>query len=81
VRKLEELIDEAKQLPVSERRHLLQEVEDSLQPDSAYPRPPSGRATYAALLEVAGTGTSDFTDVSTDKYKHLGQAYAPTDKR
>jgi hypothetical protein len=80
VRKLEDLIDEAKQLPVSERRHLLQEVANSLQPDSTHSKA-SGRTTYAALLEVAGTGTSDFTDVSIDKYKHLGHVYARTDKR
>ena len=36
--------------------------------------PPGGR--YARLLALAGTMHSDYTDVSTDKYKHLAEIYA-----
>ena len=31
---------------------------------------------YTALLKLAGKGRCDFIDVSSNKYKHLGQAYA-----
>lgn len=37
------------------------------------------KAVMKDWLAMAGIGHSDFTDVSTDKYKHLGDVYA--DKR
>jgi len=34
------------------------------------------KAAMKAWLAMAGTAHSDFRDVSTDKYKHLGDVYA-----
>ena len=72
--KLEALIEEARQLPVSEPRRLVAEVERSLESDGAAPARPG---SYAPLLLIAGKFPSDFTDVSTDKYRHLADAFAP----
>jgi hypothetical protein len=36
---------------------------------------PSPKRPYAQSLALAGTVRTDFTDVSTDKYKHLAEAY------
>lgn len=72
-----EIVEEAKLLPVPERRRLLHAIEDSLAKDEeqeAVPVPPGGR--YARLLALAGTMHSDHTDVSGDKYKHLAEIYA-----
>jgi hypothetical protein len=72
-----EIVEEAKLLPVPERRRLLHAIEDSLAKDEeqeAVSVPPGGR--YARLLALAGTMHSDHTDVSADKYKHLAEIYA-----
>ena len=45
------------------------EPEDAEQPRPA-PEP------YAALVALAGSAHSDYTDVSTNKYKHLAEIYA-----
>ena len=72
--KLEALIEEARQLPVSERRRLVAEVERSLESDGAAL---VGPGSYAPLLSATGKFPSDFTDVSTDKYRHLADALSP----
>ncbi len=62
-----------------DRRRLIRALEkDQPQP----PRADNRAAAQSALerfVARAGTGHSSFTDVSTDKYEHLGEAYA--DKR
>ena len=74
-----EIVEEAKLLPVPDRRRLLHAIEDSLAKDEereAVSVPPGGR--YARLLALAGTMHSDHTDVSGDKHKHLAEIYATT---
>lgn len=66
--KLDALIEEARWLSVSDRQRLVTEVERSLENDRAAGTP-SG--SYTPLLSAAGKFPSDFTDVSTDKYRHL----------
>jgi hypothetical protein len=70
--KLDRLIEEARELPASDRLRLIEEVERSVE-DESEKRP----ATLASLVALAGTAESDFDDVSTDKYRHLAEAYAP----
>lgn len=72
--KLEALIEEARQLPVPDRRRLVAEVERSLESDGAAA---TGSGSYAPLLSAAGKFPSDFTDVSTEKYRHVADALAP----
>lgn len=77
-RTLEKILREAKRLRPVDRRKLIRALEgDPPQPAA------SGRAAaqsaLARFVARAGSGHSTFTDVSGDKYKHLGEAYA--DKR
>jgi hypothetical protein len=72
--KVELLIQEARQLPAPDRIRLLVEVERSLESDKARG---AGSGRYSALLLAAGTAPSDFSDVSTEKYRHLASAIAP----
>ena len=64
--KLERLIDEARELPASDRLRLIEEVERSAE-DKSEKRP----AMLGSLVALAGTAESDFDDVSTDKYRHV----------
>ena len=74
--KLERLIEEARELPAADRLRLIEEVERSVEDETgASPLASSG---YGPLVALAGTAVSDFKDVSTDKYRHLAEAYAPT---
>jgi hypothetical protein len=77
-RTLEKILREAKRLRPVDRRKLIR----ALEKDQPQPRANKGAAAQSALerfIARAGTGHSSFTDVSTDKYEHLGEAYA--DKR
>lgn len=74
--KLERLIEEARELPTADRLRLIEEVERSV--DAEAHTSPLASRDYEPLLALAGTAVSEFQDVSTDKYRHLGEAYAPT---
>ncbi len=76
MRSIDEILELARQLPPEDRRRLLDKLEDSLAEEEPVPSETSAEGPYTALLEMAGTAHSDFTDVSTDKYKHLAEAYA-----
>jgi hypothetical protein len=74
---LEDLLEHAKRLPAKERRELAQRLLADL--DSSSKAAPSEAERMSALdrfLELAGTGHSEFTTVSSDKRKHLS---APVD--
>jgi hypothetical protein len=78
MRKIDEILEQAKRLSVKERQRLIEELEDledssELQESSkAKKSPPQG--PYARTLAAAGTVHSDFDDLSTDKYKHVAAA-------
>jgi hypothetical protein len=78
-RTLERILREAKPLRPVDRRKLIRALEQ----DQPHPRGEKRAAAAQSALERfvarAGTGHSSFTDVSTDKDEHLGQAYV--DKR
>jgi hypothetical protein len=73
--KLEKLIEEALQLPASDRRRLIEAVERSVEGETE--ARPFAPGSYGRLVALAGTAMSDFSDVSTDKYRHVAEAYAP----
>jgi hypothetical protein len=78
MRTVEELLEQAKHLPPKDRRRLIAELEDSISdhteaPGEAQPKRSRGLAMFIAM---AGTAHSDFTDVSTNKGKHLAEIYA-----
>jgi hypothetical protein len=72
---VEALIERARQLPRADRQRIVEAVEDSLGEETTIT---SGTAEspYERSLALAGTMHTDFTDVSTDKYKHLAAVYA-----
>jgi len=73
--KLERLIEKARELPAPDRLRLIEAIEGSVESETRVgaPRP----VAYGPLLAIAGTAVSEFTDVSTDKYRHVAEAYAP----
>jgi hypothetical protein len=73
---VEAIIEQARQLLPQERRQLVEKLEQLLVEESEG-QPFEG--PYARSLALAGTASSDFTDVSADKYKHLAEAYADRD--
>ena len=87
--KLERIIEQARQLPVNSRRKLIAELKKSLTNGKRTAKPatrrakekPRGAGPYATSLALAGTAHSDYTDVSSDKYKHLADIYADTHER
>jgi hypothetical protein len=78
MRTIDEILEQLKRLSAEEREELLQKLEDAVQDDQLNAR--GHRATsgpYARTLAAAGTGQTDFPDVSSRKAKHLAEAYAP----
>jgi hypothetical protein len=78
-----EIVEEAKRLPVPERRRLIHEIESSLElekdQEAAPIQPPSGAPSgsrYGQTLALTGSLHSDYRDVAGDKYKHLAEIYA-----
>ena len=69
---VERIINEARRLSPSDRVRLVEEVERSL--EGEVQAVASGSGSYAPLIAMAGTVPSDFSDVSTDKYRHLAAA-------
>jgi len=72
--KLEKLIEDARELPSSDRLRLIEEVERSVEGGTEAAAIASG--SYGPLVALAGTVASDFGDVSTDKYHHVAEASA-----
>ncbi len=73
---LEDILEEARRLPPDERRRLLEKLQ---QEEEERESEPSEQARFAALdklLALSGTAHSDYTDVSSNKYKHLAEVYA-----
>ena len=71
---IEQILAKAKALSGADRDELLRRLED-LTTGPANDPLPSGGSGYARSLAASGTGHSDFPNVSSDKYEHLGEAY------
>ena len=73
---VEKLLEQARRLSLSERRRLVAHLERSLlrEPAGARRRPAEG--PYARSLALAGTVHTSFRDVSSNKYRHVGEAAA-----
>jgi len=69
-----QILDQAMQLPVEDRRQLAEELLAELE----HERPPAAASTakgpYSDWLDAAGSVHSDFRDISTDKYPHVAAA-------
>jgi len=77
--KVEKLIREANDVPEAGRLRLLEAVERSLV--SADAEQASRPVPCTSLISIAGSLPSDFSDVSTEKHRHLADAYAPRARR
>lgn len=77
--KVEKLIREAHDLSGADRLRLLEAVERSLVSGKADVA--SRPVSYTSLISIAGSFPSDFSDVSTEKYRHLADAFAPRPDR
>ena len=75
-----EIVEEAKHLTVSERRRLIEELQGALSSEEASGAEAQRLAALDAWIAKAGTGQSSFTDVARDKYKHLAEVYADRDE-
>lgn len=78
MRTIDEILEQLKRLSAEEREELLEKLENAVQDDQLDAR--ARRATtgpYARTLAAAGTGHTDFPEVSSRKGEHLAEAYAP----
>lgn len=76
---IEDFIEQARQMPRQDQRRLLKELEYLLDQESDTNEPRIPEALYSRSLELSGTLSSNLTDVSADKYKHLAEAYVEKD--
>jgi hypothetical protein len=72
MRREDELLEEARRLTVAERRRLAERLLQEINNDASAP----SDDVLDELLKLEGIGHSDFTDVSSDKYRHLAEAYS-----
>lgn len=72
---IERIIREARNLSAEERQRLLEELARSLVDGPAGETPSNGQG-LDLFLKLAGTAHSEQSDVSGDKYKHLGDVYS-----
>ena len=77
--KVEKLIKDARELPKADRLRLREAVDRSLLDADA--EPPSRPRSYTSLVSIAGSASSEFSDVSTEKCRHLPDVYAPRPDR
>lgn len=70
---IEEILQAARRLSEPERRRLLEALQASAREE---PIEEQRRDTMLSWIALAGTFHSNFTDVSTEKYKHLADVYA-----
>lgn len=75
VRKLDDLLRDAKRLSASERRQLVDALEEELPVEDASQPDAPRLAAMEEWLALAGTAHSEHTDVSSDKYRHLAAIY------
>ena len=73
--KVADIVDAARKLSREDRRRLLAELASLESQAPADPAQVRGR--YAALRTLSGTIHSEFTDISTDKYAHVGVVTDP----
>jgi hypothetical protein len=71
---VDELLEQAKQLPPRARRELLDKLDQWL----SLQKPPEEleEGPYASLLELAGTAHSKSSDVARNKNENLADIYA-----
>jgi hypothetical protein len=86
--RVQKVLVEARRLSRDQRKKLVAALERELRAERRAPRHQSSRSAsagkpakqvkkrgpYQSFLDAAGTVHSDFTDISSDKYKHVAAA-------
>jgi hypothetical protein len=75
--KLAAILDAARTLSHDERHRLIIEL-GALETEE-HPGVPPNREPLAALRALSGSAHSNFSDISTDKYKHVAAASLDSD--
>ena len=70
MRTVDEIVEQAKRLPLKERLELVERLEDLDATESEQ----LGNGPYDALLELAGTVHSDVPDLAENKCSHVAEA-------
>ena len=86
---VEDILKKAKRLGRRDRKKLLSALQVLDRPSQAKKPAKSKRAAaeekriaaMESFLKLMGSAHSDYTDVSTNKYKHLGEIYADTHEK
>ena len=73
MRTADEILEQAKHLSPEERRRVAEELLDDLDRSPVDDAQPD-KGPYGPWLAAAGSVRSDFTDLSTEKYKHVAAA-------
>lgn len=73
MRTVEEIVEEIRLLSPQERLRLVEKIAVVGQEESTVEE--TQLAALDAFLALAGTAETDYTDVSSDKYKHLADIY------
>lgn len=79
MRTVDEILEEVRHLSAREQQELRKKLEQLREtPVGVQEGEPAEErlAVIDSFLKLAGTGHSDFTDVSSNKGKHLAEAYA-----
>ncbi len=71
-----QLVQEAKQLSPGERRRLVEALKELFARERGKRASKKARAGLKNFVALAGKAESAFNDVSSDKYKHLGDIYS-----
>lgn len=71
MRTADEILQQAMRLPPDERRRVAEELLDDLDQSEGSEATKPGKGPYARWLAAAGSVRSEFSDLSTDKYKHV----------
>jgi hypothetical protein len=72
---IDEILQTLRRLEPDQRKRVRAEL-DALEQGKETPGEDTSNGAYDALLELAGAGTSDHTDVSSNKNKYLAGSYA-----
>ena len=77
MRKVDDLLEQAKRLPPPARRELRDRLTESLEGEERSATEEAVEGPYASLLRSAGSAHALEADVARNKNKHLAEIYAP----
>lgn len=76
MRTVEEIVEEINLLPPQERLRLIEKVTVCGQEEKTVEE--ARLAAFDVFLALAGKAETDYSDVASDKYKHLADIYSDT---